>query len=213
MEAPILLHTSQSQTLHACHICLHWGGSRGQCRHIWQSHGSCLQDWWNHLESSFSTLLSGWRLSARAAGPTRSAAAGALLGAYAVPKPSPAKRSSELVAGTWHWAVLCFLDFSNCILGFANYFPTHQASGQDTVGCSRSWRPTRSQFSSWHQLLRCSQPLSPEGGRTRQVQRNGQKRTLPRAVGMGGFGGGIELRKTRNPLSQASIYSCTWNTN
>ena len=24
-----------SQTLHVCHICLHWGGLRGQCRHIW----------------------------------------------------------------------------------------------------------------------------------------------------------------------------------
>ena len=26
-----------SQTLHECHICLHWGGLRGQCRHIWHA--------------------------------------------------------------------------------------------------------------------------------------------------------------------------------
>ena len=24
---------------YVCHICLHWGGLGGQCRHIWQSHG------------------------------------------------------------------------------------------------------------------------------------------------------------------------------
>ena len=28
-----------SQTLHVWYIYLHWGGLRGQCRHIWQSHG------------------------------------------------------------------------------------------------------------------------------------------------------------------------------
>ena len=27
----------QSQTLHVCHICLHWGGFGGQCRHIWHT--------------------------------------------------------------------------------------------------------------------------------------------------------------------------------
>ena len=26
-----------SQTLHVCHICLHWGGFGGQCRHIWHT--------------------------------------------------------------------------------------------------------------------------------------------------------------------------------
>ena len=26
-----------TQTLHVCHICLHWGGLRGQCRHIWHT--------------------------------------------------------------------------------------------------------------------------------------------------------------------------------
>ena len=31
-----------SHRLHVCHICLHWCGLRGQCRHLWQSHGSCL---------------------------------------------------------------------------------------------------------------------------------------------------------------------------
>ena len=29
--------TSLNQTLHVCHICLHWGGLRGQCRHIWHT--------------------------------------------------------------------------------------------------------------------------------------------------------------------------------
>ena len=28
------LHVGHTQTLHVCHICLHWGGLRGQCRHI-----------------------------------------------------------------------------------------------------------------------------------------------------------------------------------
>ena len=28
------IHT---HTLHVCHICLHWGGFRGQCRHIWHT--------------------------------------------------------------------------------------------------------------------------------------------------------------------------------
>ena len=26
-----------TQTLHVCHMCLHWGGLRGQCRHIWHT--------------------------------------------------------------------------------------------------------------------------------------------------------------------------------
>ena len=26
--------TSNTQTLHVCHICLRWGGGGGQCRHI-----------------------------------------------------------------------------------------------------------------------------------------------------------------------------------
>ena len=30
--------THKSQTLHVCHICLHWGGFGGQCRHIFR-HG------------------------------------------------------------------------------------------------------------------------------------------------------------------------------
>ena len=25
------------QTLHVCHICLHWDGLRGQCRYIWHT--------------------------------------------------------------------------------------------------------------------------------------------------------------------------------
>ena len=29
--------TYLAQTLHVCHICLHWGGLRGQCRHIWHT--------------------------------------------------------------------------------------------------------------------------------------------------------------------------------
>ena len=32
-------HDQRTQTLHLCHICLHWGGLGGQCKHIWQSHG------------------------------------------------------------------------------------------------------------------------------------------------------------------------------
>ena len=34
------LHSSVlfcTQTLHVCHICLHWGGFGGQCRHIWHT--------------------------------------------------------------------------------------------------------------------------------------------------------------------------------
>ena len=27
----------QTQTLHVCHICLHWGGFGGQCKHIWHT--------------------------------------------------------------------------------------------------------------------------------------------------------------------------------
>ena len=34
---------TNSQTLHVCHICLHWGGLRGQCRHIW--HTWSVWDW------------------------------------------------------------------------------------------------------------------------------------------------------------------------
>ena len=29
------MDTHNTQTLHVCHICLHWGGLRGQCRHTW----------------------------------------------------------------------------------------------------------------------------------------------------------------------------------
>ena len=29
--------SSNSQTLHVCHLCLHWGGLGGQCRHIWHT--------------------------------------------------------------------------------------------------------------------------------------------------------------------------------
>ena len=29
------------QTLHVCHICLHWGGFGGQCRHIWHTWSVC----------------------------------------------------------------------------------------------------------------------------------------------------------------------------
>ena len=30
-------HNMISQTLHVCHVCLHWGGFGGQCRHIWHT--------------------------------------------------------------------------------------------------------------------------------------------------------------------------------
>ena len=33
-----------SQTLHVCHICLHWGALRGQCRQIW--HTWSVWDWY-----------------------------------------------------------------------------------------------------------------------------------------------------------------------
>ena len=36
-----------------CHICLHWGGLKVQCRHIWQSHGVSG----NYVKRSFSLFI------------------------------------------------------------------------------------------------------------------------------------------------------------